>query len=342
MKVLLIIPNFGNQHTLIKKAAEKIGHEIHMISYDEKKFFKKKPILKSLAICINYLFWISGIHAKSIATWNKINHKIFFDYILFEKTVCENISSVKTKDFDAFILVKGFGFSEITINYIKKQLRPKKCILYQWDTLTHYPEVTSIYKLFDKIYTFDLVDSKKTDNTKYLPTYSTLPQDLTQQSKSAEIAYDTVYVGEFTTYRYSLLTRLVEFFKANNISYKIHLISKNKIINKFLSQEIISSETLSEIELKKLYEHSRVIIDIAHPEQSGYTQRIYDALAIDKKILTTTQSVKHEGFFKEDQIFIWDESKKSLSKNFFKTNHKKNIHTKNFPSVEQWINQVLN
>ena len=78
MKILLIIPEFGNQHTLIKKATEKIGHETHMIAYDEKKFFKKKPILKTLEIFINYIFWISGFHAKSIPAWNKINHKIRF------------------------------------------------------------------------------------------------------------------------------------------------------------------------------------------------------------------------------------------------------------------------
>jgi hypothetical protein len=57
---------------------------------------------------------------------------------------------------------------------------------------------------------------------------------------------------------------------------------------------------------KNLY--SRCMIDIVQNSQSGLTLRPIEALLYGRKLLTNNENIRHEDFYRENNIFIIDES----------------------------------
>jgi hypothetical protein len=62
---------------------------------------------------------------------------------------------------------------------------------------------------------------------------------------------------------------------------------------------------------------STVLLDIAQPKQEGLSFRIFEALKLEKKLITTNRSVTTYDFFDAKNIFVWENENTIPVKDFF-------------------------
>lgn len=189
-------------------------------------------------------------------------------------------------------------------NEIKKHT--KRYIAYLYDSVDRNPIDHLLYGVFDAIYSFD-----KNDITTYgflpLSNYIYLPK--TKIEKPTK--YDVVYVGSFDD-RVSKLIEIALFLKENNIKFKFLVVGKNKRLRSLKNEQSslidFRENSLSQTEVIEYYKDSKIIIDLIRDNQTGLSFRFFEALALDKKIITNNERVKDYDFFNPQNILILNDS----------------------------------
>ena len=59
-------------------------------------------------------------------------------------------------------------------------------------------------------------------------------------------------------------------------------------------------------EYVKLMHHSRVIVDLPHPDQSGLTMRAIEAIGANRKLITTSPDIRLYDFYRPENVFVID------------------------------------
>jgi len=218
---------------------------------------------------------------------------------------------------------------------IKK--RTSKYIAYLYDSTERHPVTHLLNNIFDEIYSFDKKDIKtygfkETSNYIYLP----------NQTEKKQTSFEAVYVGSCDD-RFPELLELAKKLKSKNVNYKFKIIGKPKQINplKDLYGDFIDfdSTKLNQKELLDFYNSSKVIVDLIRDKQTGLSFRFFEALALNKKIITNNKSVINYSFFSKDNITFLEE----IPDDFFTKNYKpitKEIYY-NY-TIENWVKTIFN
>jgi hypothetical protein len=252
--------------------------------------------------------------------------------------------SIKKNGFQDQILVLNADTIDLeTLIFVKKHTN--KLITYLYDNLSRFPVQEKLY-LFDKVYSFDDEDIKqygfeKLTNYNYL---DYLPQE--KQNPSM----DLFYITSFDKFRNKTLIPLAENLKQFNINYRFVVVGKKgwKEQVKFfgskrlknhvvLKQKIISTKTIA-----KTYEQTKAILDLMREGQTGLSFRVFEAMALEKKIVTNNEKIKEYDFYNENNILILDKDLRNLSKDFFNTPYEripKNIYEKYI--LGSWVDRVF-
>jgi len=87
---------------------------------------------------------------------------------------------------------------------------------------------------------------------------------------------------------------------------------------------------------------SRVLLDIAQPKQDGLSFRIFEAMIMEKKLITTNRSVTAYDFYNPNNIFIWQNETTIPAKEFFTTPYSPVSEeiVKKY-SLENWVQQIF-
>lgn len=190
-------------------------------------------------------------------------------------------------NYDFVLIIKGFGYSAKTINYIKQ--KTKIVTLYQWDPLVRYPNVLSTYALYDKIFTFQYSDQSKHKGSIYFPMF--FKKQNLDDIKDIKIEQDLCFIGVFTLARYFRLKKIKRNAEKLGLKVNFKLYTKIKIFN-YLFSDMVINEKLSQQDVLELYAASKVIVDLAHSGQEGITQRVFEALALGKGVFTETKDIE--------------------------------------------------
>ena len=111
---------------------------------------------------------------------------------------------------------------------------------------------------------------------------------------------------------------------------------------KYGNIEEFSFYPLSHSEIVEVFNASKVILDINHPQQYGLTMRTFECLGAKKKLITTNQSVKNYDFYNENNILVVDRNNITIDAQFFKTPYKdldSRIYEKY--SLKNWLNVIF-
>ena len=99
---------------------------------------------------------------------------------------------------------------------------------------------------------------------------------------------------------------------------------------------------MSSNEIADVVEQSKIILDIQHPKQTGLTMRTIEMIGMNKKIMTTNETIKEYDFYNPNNIFVIDRNNIKLDTDFFDKQYvpiQKETYEKY--SLEQWIKDVL-
>ena len=285
-KVLLIAPLYHGYYLKLKCAFEKEGYDVILFPEEPTDFFSTNFYFSKIKK-INY-FWKS--YQKKIQALNnrilKAVHEVELEYI---------------------VVIKGDLLTREFYQQMRNTHSKSKMILYQWDSLVSF-NYLDIVKYFDKVYSFDFLDSKSYKFINYLPLFYSNEYEKLRLENNIDYKYDVFFLGVNHSIRLALLQKMMTEFDKNNIRYTINVMTDLTQKIKMVRSSIRINSFLTSRSFKEFaddYQRSKAILDITSPIQTGLPIRIIEAIGANKKIITTNYNIINESFYNPNLVFLW-------------------------------------
>lgn len=317
MKITIISLDKWGYNNFIAEELIKKGHEVTHIDFF--KFKYEYP---------NFLAKIGNFFLKTL-----------FNYNLKREHLNKKLSTLlESKDKqDAILIIKGDNLSVKTLKKIKK--KTDTLIAFLNDSTSRYPRMKKVYPYFDKVYSFD-PDDVRNFNLSLITNYIYFDY---KTVKNDNIEYDVFNIGTLGK-RVNIIPNLAEYFKKNNLNFK--LIAYSKEHNPILDNTLIE-QTTKMLDLDRVFTFvlkSKVLLDIQRPKQKGLSFRVFEALGLNKKIITTNQDIVNYDFYNPNNIFvIKDINEIKIPITFFNSPYQKvNSEIVKSYHISSWVNTVFN
>lgn len=212
-------------------------------------------------------------------------------------------------------------------------------VAYLYDSLARCP-ADHLVDLFDEIFSFDKNDSEK-HHFKLITNYNYLPETKTVEKQK----YDLIYLASFDN-RILLLSKIIKKLQDLKLTCQVVIVGK-KTWKKNLNLQLNSSITYTRKRIKHqeipgYYIQGKVLLDLIRENQTGLSFRIFEAMALKKKIITNNQTVKEYDFYNPENIMIINDDLSNLSNSFFETDYQElspEIYHKY--TLENWVETVF-
>ena len=242
---------------------------------------------------------------------------------------------------DQILVLNPDAFEHSTLEHMKKCTN--RLVTFLYDNLDRHPAQDKLH-FFDKIFSFDDQDIQnygfeKLTNYNYLPF---LPKE--QQNSHV----DALYITSYDKKRIEQLKVLSQKFQRLNLSFDLHVIGKkswkHQIIKPFTENKIIfSKKKICHKNLPQYYKNTKVILDLMRKNQYGLSFRIFEAMALEKKIITDNEKIKNYDFYNSNNILVLNKDFSNITKDFFETPYQtlpEKIYEKY--TLEKWVERVFN
>ena len=235
--------------------------------------------------------------------------------------------------FDYILTINPERISKQTHRVIKKHT--KQYIAYLYDSLERHNAKSLLHDIFDKIYSFDKNDVKEY-NLNFLPNYIHLSK-IIEQRKTKNTVFSISSIDE----RLETYNKIAQQLTDLHISFKFLFFDK-KLKATLHPKAIFTTKKLNQNEIMSEILTSEVILDVVRNNQIGLSFRIFDALALEKKIITTNIDIKNYDFYNPKNILILDKNNIVIDPLFFETEYEK-IPNTIFESytLRNWIKTIF-
>lgn len=225
-----------------------------------------------------------------------------------------------------------------SMQYLKKI--SNKSIVYYWDGFDHFPKYKNTIEYFDDCFTFD-PENAKTYNLKFLPNF------YFAEDRNTNPSTDLFFLSSYDS-RYPLIEKIVTTIENQNNNIKIKVLQlprNNKTpIPKPASNAIeIIEKPISFVETTALMKDTKIVLDIQKDIQRGLTFRVFEAMGLGKKLITTNTDIINYDFYNPNNIFIWTENTTNIPNEFLNTPYQElpeEIYKKY--SQKSWVKKILN
>lgn len=265
---------------------------------------------------------VTALEAKGIESFHiKIGE---FQYKNFGERLGNTFSKVflgknpKIKKRQDFILKtlesRGFQDQILVINpeLIDKEYHlaikkyTAKYIAYLYDSMQRCPIPHLLDGIFDTIFSFDKEDCKQYG---FLETTNYIYFDPKKYQNTA-IQNQCIYIGSIDE-RLDKIEQIGRFLKKNNKSFQLYAIGKKatwySLKNKFTKKyECIQwrRKRFSQEETLVKYSQSAILLDIVRNNQTGLSFRIFEAIGLQKNVLTNNAIISEYDLLESGKIKI--------------------------------------
>lgn len=257
------------------------------------------------------------------------------------------------KNYDYIFIVKCDMITSEILEHMKSTYKGAEFCLYLWDSVNNIPGIKSKLKYFDRILSFDRIDSNEFNNIVFRPLFYLDEYKKSGNNDDSIInEIDLSFLGTMHSDRYAIIKRIEEICRENDIKlftfkylqskfvYYLYKITKKEYRNTMLSD--FSFEKMNANDISNIVSKSKVILDIEHPKQTGLTMRTIEMIGMKKKIITTNKDIINYDFYNSQNIAVIERDNINIPMNFFKSEYKnldKEIYEKY--SIQKWIENVL-
>jgi len=237
---------------------------------------------------------------------NKNQKKLFYNKVIRERleTIFKELQGFD----DVFILRPDLIKTHLP--FIKKHC--KRLITYFWDSFARIPEGRNTIQYFDKFFSFE-PKNVKDHGLLFLPNFYS--PDL-EANKDSEPQFDLSYVASSDD-RLPALERILDSFSHLHLKTNINIVATETVANKNEKSIRWFTDVLPRTETIRIMNDSRVLLDIAQPKQEGLSFRVFEAMKLEKKIITTNRSVTRYDFYDPRNIFVWENETTMPPTDFF-------------------------
>jgi hypothetical protein len=218
------------------------------------------------------------------------------------------LSEIPMHQISQVLIIKGEHIKPWFLDALRSASKRVELIAYHWDSVLRYPKLVDLQVHFDRIYTFDLADAKRFPKFKFRPLFFRSEIGRKIDDFSVE-QYDLCFVGWHHHRRLLQLNEIYKWASEQGLRTFFHvytgLASKFRLClmskGRFVKPRSIKFE-----EYVKLMHHSRVIVDLPHPDQSGLTMRAMEAIGANRKLITTSPDIRLYDFYRPENVFVID------------------------------------
>ena len=267
--------------------------------------------------------------------------KNFFYKLFLQK----NLKKIKRQEYVVERLKKlGIQDQVLVINpdliskefHLKIKENTKKYIAYLYDSLARYPVEGINDGIFDEVYSFDDHDVrnyglKKTTNFNYL--------EKKEYRWIENPKYQLFFLSTLDS-RINFLKKIAEKLNQLRLSYQFIVVTK-KIPS--MPNIVIRKERILQEDLHLYYNQTNVILDLVQDNQSGLSFRIFEAMAYQKKVITSNASIKSYDFYNPVNTMVIDEENLDIDQSFFLKPYEplpEDIYTKY--TIDYWVKTIFN
>lgn len=213
-----------------------------------------------------------------------------------------------------------------------QQLRERtRCfIAYYWDTVEYAPRKQNVMHFFDRIFSFDPGDCKKFGFDFQCNFYC-------YEKHALETKY-RVYNLSSLDRRKGTTEEVAMALEHLGMSYLFKGFRRKPFTNAYIQHtpRITYQEMLDEAS------YCDVVLDVTKEGQTGLTFRPFEALGLNKKLITTNAAIRDYEFYDPENIMIVEPGSIHLEKRFFETPVKEvPASIKSKYHINQWLNDVL-
>lgn len=233
--------------------------------------------------------------------------------------------AIKEKIYDYIFVISPETLSQKELIVIRNLQPHAQFILYMWDSFKNKNSF-ELLPLFHKVLSFDSQDAQKYNLIFHPLFYSGI---YSGGHPSSHTPYDLCSIATAHSDRYVLVQKIKH--ELNSINLRLfsfmYLPSQmmywvRKLFLKkyhYGNMSDFSFTPMSSQEIVSIMAQAQVILDINHPAQYGLTMRTFEALGLQKKIITTNKNIKDYDFYTEENILIIDRDSPKINVEFFKT-----------------------
>ena len=303
--------------------------------------------------------WLNG----SLRNHVKLNNLYFF--LTNPKERSKNtralINEIDEFTFDTVLCVENTNFSKWFFDYLRQKNPHVKIIMFLWDLVNmHHPRYSDFWPKFDKVYIFDRDDAQKY-GFKYYPDFC-----IGDKLESEQNEYDMAFIGSMrnntTKNRAFILHRIQQFCeqhglkpyfrlkyderdknRTNPIKKMFRMVTEKKyreLIAQYSPNGFLYCDVISLEEVDRIFNQSRVLLDLGYPNRQGMTINCLTALAKGKKLITTNKRIIEEPFYDPANIYVIDENDPQLDIAFFNSPMKP--VDLSFLRIDNWLQHILN
>lgn len=253
-----------------------------------------------------------------------------------------NLMTLKNKakgdNYDILFVLGHLDLPESFMRNLNENYKIKRRILYIWDTIKRMKNYNNWIKNFNEVYSFDMKESEE-NNFIYRPTF----YSKRLEKNKCKHKYEILFIGAYSKERYLFLKeKILPHFSKYYIYLYWNFKNYIKNILKLDLGMVFPLKIKKNIYNKKMY-RSQIIIDLLQFEQVGVTQRVLDALYLEKKIITDNKEISQYEFFNKNNILIVDSKiQKSDVEKFKKVKYIKiNEEIIEYYSLEKWVEDIF-
>lgn len=312
MKVLFFCQDYLGIHKVIEKGIiEFTGFEVKTILFNDYKYKNKSEKI------LNFI-------SKSI-----------FNINLKKKWASKfYVNQIKPTDqFDYVLIISPDYLLNNELEYITS--KAKKSIVYYWDSFKLIGRYERTLPFFDVKFSFEPKDVEKYNMQLLTNFYFD-----TQSSNKNRI--DAYYIGNFDK-RISTIEKITSLLIKNGLKPEIFIKVKSNTKTENYSKNIkFITEFIPFEENQKRMKESKIILDIHKEIQNGLTFRVFEAIGLNKKLITTNKDIINYDFYNPNNIFVWNENLTEIPKDFLEKEYEKlpdAIYNKY--SLENWVKTIL-
>lgn len=291
-------------------------------------------------------FTYNEIHSNSVIV--KIAYRLNLSFLFREKIIIHRETLYSFIDNNQISDVLFISPDIINDDFLIEVKKRAKVHLYMWDGFKNKKNAFSVLKYFNTKSSFDMFDCQH-----YGMNYVPLFAESEYRTRSVKKKYDMSFCGTIHSDRPSWIKALLKYSNKNRLSLGLFLYYYSPLLlfirltlNKFCFDLFskVSYEPFPKKDIADLFRQSRVVVDLTHPNQNGFTSRTFEALRTGSKL--ATNNINCEILQKEfpSRIFVF--GKNNFQEKAFLDFIRLDVEPLNekqdrFLSVERFTDQIL-
>lgn len=314
MKITILSHDLYGFNAHIAQHLLTLGHEVTYISTTDFHFEYRS-------------LWHKTSNALSKTLLNKNSKKTALH--LYIKEIIQN-----SGEQNITLVVDPAHFTKDILKTVRAH--SKKMIAYNYDSTAILEIPKGFCSFFDQVFSFD-----KQDCATYGFTFITNYNYFKRQAPLPTYPLKAFTIQSLSQDRIHTLNKIGLAFHQLHFTPFLFIIYGKPYSEALSEMEFRKSRTNFE-EIKKHFEEAEIIIDLVRDHQTGLSFRFFEAMAYQKKLITTNADVATYDFYDPNNILIVDRENPEIPDSFLRSQYvplPESIYNKY--TLETWVNTVF-